>query len=64
MSVNLDFRCRSPHAEVVGHYFVLVATHGLPLELVYMMVWRCGGTYLWIYWCTKEMNIEDFFLLI
>jgi hypothetical protein len=26
------------------------------------MVWRCGGTYSWIYWYTKEMDIGDFFL--
>jgi hypothetical protein len=32
------------------------------LELVYRMVWRCGGTYSWIYWYTKEMDIGDFFL--
>jgi hypothetical protein len=34
------------------------------LEPMYMMVWRCGGTYSWFYWHTKEMNIEDFFLPI
>jgi len=31
---------------------------------VYMMVWRCGGTYSWIYWRTKEMDIGDFFMPI
>jgi hypothetical protein len=34
------------------------------LEPVYKMVWRCGGTYLWIYWRIKEMDIENFFLPI
>jgi hypothetical protein len=28
------------------------------------MVWRGGGTYSWIYWRMKEMDIRDFFLLI
>ena len=32
------------------------------LESVYMMVWRYDGTYSWIYWRTKETDIEDFFL--
>jgi hypothetical protein len=34
------------------------------LEPVYKMVWRCGGTYSWIYWHTKEIDIGDFFLAI
>jgi hypothetical protein len=29
------------------------------LESICMMVWRCGGTYLWIYWRTKEIDIGD-----
>jgi hypothetical protein len=34
------------------------------LEPVYMMVRRCGRTYSWIYWRTKEIDIGDFFLTI
>ena len=34
------------------------------LKHVYRMVWRCGGTYSWIHWRTKEMDISDFFLSI
>jgi hypothetical protein len=31
-------------------------------EPVYKMVWRCDGTYSWIYWRIKEMDIADLFL--
>jgi hypothetical protein len=34
------------------------------LEPVYRTVWRCSGTYSWIYWHAKEIDIEDFFLPI
>jgi len=34
------------------------------VEPAYMMIWRYGGNYSWIYWRTKEMDIGDFFLLI
>jgi hypothetical protein len=58
------------------HYFVPVATHmhlymilelmyiHMILELMYRMIWKCDGTYLWIPWCTKEMDIKYFFLPI
>ena len=31
---------------------------------VYRIIWRCSGTYLWIYWRMKEMDIGEFFLPI
>ena len=58
------------HTYVIVTLFFSIAMHEhLPiftyiLEPMYMMVWRCGGTYSWIYWRTKEMNIRDFFLSI
>ena len=31
---------------------------------VYRIIWRYSGTYSWIYWRMKEMDIEEFFLPI
>ena len=28
---------------------------------VYRIIWRCSGTYPWIYWRIKEMDIVEFF---
>ena len=47
-----------------------VATHGHePIYIytrtcVYMIIWRCSETYLWIYGRIKEIDIVEFFLPI